>query len=150
MNALTISIVANIVLGLVLLGVLYRKRGGDPDRLTGPEQALARYRTRYPAASGRADLATDGRAALLELTDGSVGLVERCGRRWNVRTLEPREILGVDRARDGAITIRLADFGWPRARVLLSDPDTCRDWTERLGALREAAASGRERMVHRA
>lgn len=150
MDALTVSIAANIVLGLVLLGVLYSRRGSDSDRLTGPEQALARYRVRYLTASGRVSLAADGRAALLELTDGSVGLVERCGRRWSVRVLEPREIVGVDRASDGAITLRLADFGWPRARVQLSDPDICRSWMERLGAMREAVASGRERLVQRA
>lgn len=138
MDALTISIVANLVLGLVLLGLLYRKHGTDSERLTEPGQALARYRIRYPAASGRVSLSVDGRAALLELADGTVGLVERCGRRWNVRLLEPREMVGVDRAVDGAIRLRFADFGWPRARVQLSDPDTCQRWVERLAALREA------------
>lgn len=148
MDALTLSIAANIVLGLVLFGLLYRKRAQDSERLTEPEQALARYRTRYPTARGRVSLAADGRAALLDLTDGSVGLVERCGRRWNVRTLAPGEIVGVERARDGAIAVRLADFGWPRARVQLSDPDICRGWMERLRALCAAAASGQ--VAHRA
>lgn len=137
MDALAISIVANIVLGLVLFGVLYRRRGADSDRLTEPGQALAHYRSRWPTASGRVDLAVDGRAALLELADGSAGLVERCGRRWSVRALEPREILGVERASDGAILIRFADFGWPRARVQLSEPDTCRRWLERLASPHE-------------
>lgn len=150
MDALAISILANFVLGIILFGVLYRKRRRDSDRLTEPEQALTRYRIRYPTARGQVSLAGDGRAALLELTDGSVGLVERRGRRWNARVLEPREIVGVDRAGDGAITVRFADFGWPRARVQLSDPDICQGWMERLGALREAAAPGRERMAHRA
>jgi hypothetical protein len=149
-DALTISIVANIVLGFVLFGLLYRKRWSDSEGLTRPEQALARYRIRYPTASGHASLAADGRAALLELSDGTVGLIERCGRRWSVRLLEPREILGVDRAGDGAIVIRFADFGWPRARVQLSDPDTCRRWIERLIAMREAVASARERRLPRA
>lgn len=150
MDALTISIVANVVLGLVLLGLLSRKHGNDSERLTEPEQALARYRVRYPTASGRVSLSVDGRAALLELADGTLGLVERCGRRWNVRLLEPREVLGVDRAGDGAIRLRFADFGWPRARVQLSDPDTCQRWVERLGALRAAVAPADERRAHRA
>lgn len=150
MEALIISIVANIVLGLVLLGVLYRKRGTDSERLVEPGEALALYRVRYPTAAGRVSLAVDGRAALLELTDGSVGLVERCGRRWNVRALEPREIVGVDRAGDSALTVRLADFGWPRARVQLPDRDICESWMERLRAMCAAAASGRQRAVHRA
>ena len=149
-NALAISIVANIVLGLVLFGVLYRKRGSDPDRLTGPEQALAHYRTRCPTANGRVDLAADGQAALLELSDGSVGLVERCGRRWSVRALEPGEILGVGRASDGAIVVSFADFGWPRARVQLSEPDTCQRWLDRLAALRGSVASTHGRRPLRA
>jgi hypothetical protein len=149
-NALTISIVANVVLGLVLFGLLSRKHGNDSDRLTKPEQALAHYRTRWPMAGGRVDLAADGRAALLELSDGSVGLVERCGRRWSVRALESREILGVERASDGAIMIRFADFGWPRARIQLSDPDTCQRWMERLATARDTSAPTHERRSVRA
>ena len=140
-NALAIPIIANIALGLVLFGVLHRTRGRDPQRLTRPEQALAHYRTRHPTANGRVDLAADGRAALLELSNGSVGLVERCGRRWSVRALEPGEILGVERASDGALLVRIADFGWPRARVQLSEPTLCQRWIDRLAALRDCAAS---------
>lgn len=150
MDALLISILANVVLGLVLFGVLSRRRGRDADCLTEPAQALALYRMRFPTATGRVSLATDGRAALLELDDGGVGLIERCGRRWNARALEAREIAGVERARDGAITVRFADFGWPRARVQLSDPGICQGWMERLGALRETASPGRARKAHRA
>ena len=138
MNALAISILANIALGIALFGVLYRKGARDSERLGGPEQALERYRTLDPLARGRVSLAADGRAALLELTDGTLGLVERCGRRWNVRALEPREIVGVHRAGDRALTVDFADFGWPRSRVEFSDPDTCRQWIERLVTLREA------------
>lgn len=142
MNALAIAILANILLGLMLLGLLYRKRGTDPERLTGAEQALAHYRTRYPTATGRAELASDGQAALLDLVDGSVGLVQRCGRRWSVRTLEPKEIVGVARASDGTLTVSFADFGWPRARIRLST-DACERWLERLLALRDSALSMR-------
>jgi hypothetical protein len=149
-DALTISILANVVLGLVLFGVLYRKPADEPERLSEPADALARYRVRYPAASGRVDVATDGRAALIAISDGSVGLIERRGRRWNARVVEPREILAVDRADDGAITVRFADFGWPRARVELSDPDTCQRWIERLTAMRDSVARAREQGVPRA
>ena len=64
--------------------------------------------------------------------------------------LEPREIVGVDRGRDGAITVCFADFGWPRARIQLSDPAICQGWMERLGALREAASPGQVRRAQRA
>jgi hypothetical protein len=147
---LTISILANIALGVVLFGVLYRQREADTERLTGPEQALERYRIRYPRASGRVSLAADGRAALLELTDGTIGLVERCGRRWNVRVLQPTEILRIDRAGDRTICVHFADFGWPRTRVELSDPESCRRWIERLVAMRVAVASARGRKAHHA
>lgn len=150
MNPLAIAIIANVVLGVVLLGLLYRKRGDDTERLTEPGQALDRYRMVHPTARGGASLAADGRAALIDLADGSLGLVERRGRRWNARALNPGEIAGVDDANDGAITIRFADFGWPKARVLLADPVDRRRWIDRLAALRGAAVSTRDKRVHHA
>ncbi|MHB1869265.1 MAG: hypothetical protein ACYCT1_00210 [Steroidobacteraceae bacterium] len=131
---------ANIGIGVVLLAVLYRHRLSDPQPLAGPDQALARYRTHYPLAGGKATVAADGRAALLELADGTIGLVEQRGRRWNVRAVSSSEFLGFRREADEAITLRFADFGWPRSRVLLADADTRERWIGRLTALRSAGA----------
>lgn len=138
MGGLTVAIVANIGIGAVLLAVLHRQRTSDPQPLTGPDQALARYRTLYPLATGTATVAADGRAALLELTDGTIGLVERRGRRWNVRAVSSSQLLGVRREADESITLRFADFGWPRSRVRLADAQTLDRWIGRLAALRSA------------
>ena len=140
MGALTVAIMANIGIGVVLLAVLYRHRMSAPEALTGPDQALARYRTLYPLAGGKATVADDGRTALLELTDGTIGLVERRGRRWNVRAVRSTELLGVHHEVDEAITLRFADFGWPRSRVLLADAEARKHWIGRLAALRPASA----------
>jgi hypothetical protein len=139
MDALAISIGANVALGVVLLGILYGRRGVDEARLTDPDQALAQWRALDPRAHGRATLAADGRAALLELDDGSLGLVERRGRRWAARSLDPRELVGVDATDDGSITLRFADFGWPRACVRIADPALRGRVLDRLGALRAGA-----------
>lgn len=140
MGELAVAIVANIGIGVVLLAVLYRHRLSDPQPLSGPDQALARYRTLYPLAGGKATVAADGLAALLELADGTIGLVERRGRRWNVRAVSSSEFLGLRREADETITLRFADFGWPRSRVLLADADTRERWIGRLTALRSAGA----------
>jgi hypothetical protein len=139
MGGLTVAILANIGIGVVLLAVLYRHRTSDPQPLTGPEQALTHYRALYPLAKGTATVAADGRAALLELADGTIGLVERRGRRWNVRAVSSSELLAVRREADEAITLCFADFGWPRSRVLLADADTRERWIGRLAALRSTA-----------
>ena len=142
MNTLAISIGSNVALGIVLLAVLYRRRGPDEARLADPVEALRHYRSADPAAQGRALLASDGRAALLELDDGRLGLVERRGRRWAARELQAAEIVGIAAADDGVITLRFADFGWPRARVRIEDPALRRRWLDRLEALRAGAVAG--------
>lgn len=142
MNVLAISIGANVALGGVLLGLLYRRRGVDEARLTDPDHALAQFRALDPAARGHATLASDGRAALIELDDGDLGLVERRGRRWAARGLDPRELVGCDATDEGSITLRFADFGWPRACVRIADPTTRRRWVERIGALRAGSKAG--------
>ena len=147
MNALAISIGSNVVLGIVLLAVLYRRRGPDEARLADPDEALMHYRAFDPAARGSATLASDGRAALIELDGGGLGLVERRGRRWAARSLDAGELVGLDATADGAITLRFADFGWPRALVRIADPEMRHRWIDRLAALREGArASVRQEM----
>jgi hypothetical protein len=135
MSGLAIAIAANVLLGLVLLGVLFRRRIADAERLTEPAQALEQYRTLHPTAGGSVSIAVDGRAALLELVDGTVGLIERRGRRWSVRSVEQSELAGVDGEGDDVIAIRFADFGWPRSRVRLSDPVLRQHWIERLALM---------------
>jgi len=150
MGALAVSILANVLLGAVLLAMLYRKRGEDSARLTDPAQALACYRATSPSAQGSATLSSDGLGALIDLADGGIGLVERRGRRWNARRLDPLDLAGVDAREDGVVTLRFADFGWPRARVALADPAARARWIERLEGLRREGAAGPHAGMRRA
>ncbi len=137
MNALVIAISANILLGFVLLGMLFRRRAADAERLTDSDQALCHIRRLLPSADGNVSLSADGLGALFELLDGTVGLIERRGRRWTVRVIEPGELVAVQVEGD-RITIRFADFGWPRSYLQLPDPAIRRHWDERLAALLRA------------
>ncbi|MDE2293911.1 MAG: hypothetical protein KGL36_00485 [Gammaproteobacteria bacterium] len=148
MSVLAISIGSNLVLGIVLFGLLYRRRGTDQARLADTGDALRHYRSLDPAARGRAILASDGRAAFVELDGGDLGLVERRGRRWAARALETNELTGVDASGDGTITLRFADFGWPRARVRIEDPVLRRRWLDRLGALCAGGGASAGAEVH--
>ncbi len=150
MDALAISILANVLLGAVLLAMLYRTRGEGAARLTDPAQALALYRAIHPSAQGSAPLSGAGLRALIALAAGGIGLVERRGRRWNARRLEPLEVTGVDAREDGVVTLRFADFGWPRARVALPHPATRARWIERLEGLRREGAAGTRPGMHHA
>ena len=148
MNALVISIGSNVVLGIVLLAVLYRRRGPDEARLADPDEALLHYRAFDPAARGSATLASDGRAALIELYGGGLGLVERRGRRWAARSLDAGELIGLDASTEGEMTLRFADFGWPRAQLRVAEPEVRGHWLDRLEALRAVAGSRVRREVH--
>jgi hypothetical protein len=133
---LVISIAVNAVLGVVLLGLLYWKGTRDSVRLVGPDEAIAAFKRHYPDAQGSATLAADGRSALIDLhPEGGIGLLQRQGRRWNARVLLSREISAVRVGPDGALEIAFADFGWPRARIALADPQTRARWLARLNAL---------------
>lgn len=150
MSGLAIAIAANVLLGLVLLGVLFRRRTADAERLTEPAQALEQYRLLHPRAGGSVSIAVDGRAALLELADGTVGLIERRGRRWSVRSVEPAELAGVEGKGDDVIAIRFADFGWPRSRLRLADPALRQHWIERLAVMQQVNKGQPSSGEHRA
>ena len=136
---LLIAIVANLILGVLLLGMFAWLRSRDTASLASSDDALTIFRQRFPDASGVASIASDGHGALLVLRDG-IGLLHRHGRRWNARKLTPEELRGVAVTRGDRITLALADFGWPRAHIRIEDPDTRSAWLTRLGAL--AAARG--------
>jgi hypothetical protein len=136
---LAIAIAANVVLGIVLLGLFVSLRSPDSAWLASSDDALMIFRQRFPDAVGLATVASDGQCALLALPDG-IGLLHRHGRRWNARKLVPGELSGVAVTGGDTITLALADFGWPRTHIRMDDPDARSAWLARLGAL--AAARG--------
>jgi hypothetical protein len=137
---LAIAIAANVVLGAVLLGLFAWQRSHDGARLAGGVDALATFRRQFPDAIGVATVASDARSALLALRDGAgIGLLHLHGRRWNAREILPGDLRAVTVTQGNTITLTLADFGWPRARVRIEDPDTRAAWLARL----EESAAGR-------
>jgi hypothetical protein len=133
---LVLAIAVNLVLGILLLALLYWKHTNDNVRLSSAEEALELFRAHFRDAIGKATVSADRRCALIELqTDGGIGVLERHGRRWNARLLGPRELASVRLGRDGCLRLRFADFGWPQARFIASDPDVRAQWLARLHAL---------------
>jgi|SRR5579872_1084907 len=142
---LVLAIAVNVVLGILLLALLYWKHTNDDVRLSSAEQALEIFRQHFPDARGTATVSADRRCALIELqSGGSLGILERHGRRWNARMLVPNEFSSVRLDREGCLRLKFADFGWPRARFRASDPQARALWLARLSAL-TARAAGRHR-----
>jgi len=141
MSNLALAIAVNLLLGAVLLALLVRLRGRDAVRLVAAAEALAQLRIHYPDAAGAVTLAADGRGALIELGGGTVGLLERRGGRWNARLLVAGDVAAVETDGENGLSLRFADFSWPRARLRLAGGDPLAFWTARLEALRGAVAS---------
>ena len=135
MAELAVSIAVNVLLGIVLAALLYRRRADDGGLLGGAGEALDVYRSRFPDTQGAATVSADRRAALIELPkDAGIGLVQRQGRRWNARLLAPGEVRSVKHSPPDALDVEFADFGWPRARIRIADPAARAAWMARLDA----------------
>jgi hypothetical protein len=141
MTELAISIGVNLVLGILLFALLYRKRAGDEVRVSGPSEAMDIFRQYFPDAIGTATVATDQRSALIDLQWGAgIGLLQRLGRRWNARVLTPGELASV-RVVGDAVHIKFADFAWPRACIHVAEADARAKWLGRLNSLTALAFS---------
>ena len=142
MSELVIPIVANVVLGLVLLALLFRQRAGPGVHLRDASEAIHVFRDLLPEAEGTATLASDGRMALIELVHGhGIGVLQLQGKRWVARVLVPQDLASVRLTSDGALLVRLADFAWPRLLVRFADESACSQWLRRLQALRAACST---------
>jgi hypothetical protein len=136
MNELALSIAVNCVLGVVLFALLNWKRTADTARLAGPREAMDRFAEYFPDAVGEATVADDQLSALIDLQRGGrIGFLQRQGRRWNARMLEPGQLASVELGRDEIIRLKFADFGWPRADFRIADADTRGLWIRRLKSL---------------
>jgi hypothetical protein len=134
---LAIAMAANVVLGVLLFG-LFRWRGAaDAARLAGPAEALRLFRAHFPdAVVDTATVASDARSALIALRhERALGLIQRHGRRWNVRALEAEDLRAVALVRGNTLRLELADFAWPRVDVCFEDAGECARWRARLAEL---------------
>ncbi|MDE2306596.1 MAG: hypothetical protein KGL34_13630 [Gammaproteobacteria bacterium] len=131
MNQLAVAILANAALGAVMLALLWRLRGRPPVPLADAGEAERRLAVLLPDLKGTITLADDGRAALVDGSDGTVGVLLQCGRRWNARRIGSADLRSV-RLEGERIKLRFADFAWPRAELRLADPAVRATWAARL------------------
>jgi hypothetical protein len=134
---LAIAIAANVVLGAVLLGLFLWRGSADGARLAGPSEALGVFRTHFPDATVEAaTVGSDARTALIALRhDPAVGLIQRHGRRWNVRVLQAEDLRSVRIVRGDTLRLELVDFAWPRVEVRIEEADARAHWQARLADL---------------
>jgi hypothetical protein len=97
-----------------------------------------------PEAAGPATLTTDGRNALIELPNGAgVGLLQGHGQRWNARILQPGDVASVRVSEDVTLQLKFADYGGPRALLVLADADERAVWLARLQSLTQRVPAAR-------
>jgi hypothetical protein len=134
---LAIAIAANAVLGAVLLGLFLWRGTADTVRLAGPAEARRLFHAHFPdAVVDTATLGSDARAALIALRhDPAIGLIQRHGRRWNVRALQAEDLRSVTLESGATLRLHLADFAWPRVDVRLEDAAALAQWQARLAGL---------------
>jgi hypothetical protein len=134
---LAIAIAANLMLGVLLLGLFLWRGTVDGVRLAGPAEARDLFRVHFPdAVVDTATLGSDARAALLALRhDPAIGLIQRHGRRWNVRALQAEDLRSAAVVRGDTLRVQLADFAWPRVDVRLEDADVRARWQARFADL---------------
>lgn len=144
MSELAISIIVNVILGVVLFAILRRHSGADTVRLSGPAEAMAVFRDFFPDAGGASTVSDDRRIALIDLGElAGVGLLQRQGRRWNARILSSGEVTSAEPCGGDGILVRLRDFGWPRACIRIGDAAVRTKWLARLRMLGPDAAPRR-------
>jgi len=118
------------VLALIIGSVFLLAR--KPDFRLGSKDAASRLflEDYWDARIETVSLSEDGRAALLDLAGGEVGIVSAFGDRAVTRRL-PERALCARLAEDG-LELRLSDASLRRVRLVL-DPTEAVRWTRRLG-----------------
>jgi hypothetical protein len=147
MLELLIAIGFNVIVGVLTALLIYfywnRRKRGD-ESLVDADAALGLFREQFPEAGGTATLTTDRRSALVDLPDGvSIGVLQGHGHRWNARWLKPGDVASVRITQDTTLQVRFADFGSPRASLVLADANERAVWLTRLQALTRSAAATR-------
>ena len=124
------------ILGVALIVALNLVLMGRARALVDLDAAKALLAAEYPGFQAqRAVLARDSRAALIEDDTGGLYLVAGAGDTLVSRELSPGSVRAV--ARDGeTLSIRLYDFTFPRAGIVLGDAAEAKAWEARLARAR--------------
>ncbi|MCB1456706.1 MAG: hypothetical protein KDJ48_07960 [Nitratireductor sp.] len=117
-------LVPMILIGLALVAIAMRLLGlSKQASISAIGEAISVLRTDYPdALVEEAILASNGKAAILKLEDGSAGLVEAMGDRFITRILAQKDVRQVERKGECDLVLRLADFTLPRLTLTFAEP----------------------------
>ena len=117
-------LVPMILLGLAMVAIAMRLLGlSKSASISAISDAIRLLQTDYPqAVVEEAILASDGRAAILKLEDGTTGLVEAMGDRFVTRILSVDDVQAVQRVDDCSLMLRLADFTLPVVPLKFAEP----------------------------
>ncbi|MEZ5872120.1 MAG: hypothetical protein R3D32_09775 [Nitratireductor sp.] len=117
-------LVPMILVGLALVAVAIHLLGLSKDVFISTiSDAIRLLETDFPdAIVEEAILASNGKAAILKLEDGSAGLVEAMGDRYVTRVVARNDVRQVERKGDCELVLRLADFTLPRLILNFTEP----------------------------
>lgn len=113
-------LVAMVTIGVSLVVLAVHVSGGTRvARLHSADDARTRFAVDHPDAEmGRCLLSADGRDAVIELADGTIGFVHAVGSKFLTRHALRGEIRGSTGHDDPAkLVLATGDFTWPRATV---------------------------------
>lgn len=122
-------LVAVVAGGVTLVVLMVHLTGGSRiAEIAGEEAALHRFLIDYPEAEvGRCIVSSDCRDAVLELSDGHVGLVHAVGSNYLTRFVNRGEMAALPSAKEaGVVDLVTGDITWPRAHMHFADSETAR------------------------
>lgn len=138
MSLVTLVLIVAIGIAAVVLSV-HLTGGSKRAQLDSEEHARARFAEDYPSiAILTVHLTADRSAAVMTLGDGRMGIVQAIGGKFLTRLLAQGDLVGVPRASDCTVSIRLADFTWRWGEFTFEDRETALRVEAMFGALRKA------------
>ena len=138
MSLVTLVLIVAVGLATVVLSV-HLTGGSKRAQLDSEEHARARFAEDYPSITiCTVHLTADRSAAVMTLGEGRMGIVQAIGGKFLTRLLAQDDLLGVPRASECSVTIRLADFTWRSGEFTFEDRETALRVEAMFGALRKA------------
>lgn len=138
MSLVTLVLIVAVGIAAVVLSV-HLTGGSRRAQLDGEEHARARFAEDYPAIAIRAvHLTADRSAAVMELGDARIGIVQAIGGKFLTRVLAQGDLSTAPRASDCTVTIRSGDFTWRRGDFTFENDETAKRVEAMFGALRKA------------
>lgn len=118
-------LVVIVVVGIAAVVIAVHLTGGSRVSVLRDEAAAReRFALDYPGIGvERVWLTADATAAVIETSDGRVGLVKALGGRFLTRLIGSADLAGPPRATGSRLALRLRDFTWPGAVFEFAQPE---------------------------